>query len=329
MSGSMGINDADMENMLNNPNFLQQMNEMMNNDAFVHMMESHPAFRGNPMAQQMLRNPEFRRMIFNPETLRSAARMQRMMRGQGGGAGGAPAFPMPGATDNTPGSGGDAAAAGGNSTGANAGGGQANPFDPSAWGSLLGAGAGGGAGAGAGGDAAANPFASFFNPFVVPVQGGAGAQTGGAATSGDANASQGAGAGAGANAADASSRPGQLPANNPFASLFGQIPGAPGAGAPGDGAAGAGGAANPFFGGPPMNPEALQQILQGLGVNSPLGGGSPAPPAVPVDNRPPEERYAEQLRQLNDMGFTDFDRNVAALRRSGGSVQGAIEHLLS
>ena len=42
----------------------------------------------------------------------------------------------------------------------------------------------------------------------------------------------------------------------------------------------------------------------------------------------PEERYADQLRQLNDMGFFDFDRNVAALRRSGGSVQGAIEHLL-
>ncbi|KAK1690308.1 ubiquitin-related domain-containing protein [Colletotrichum godetiae] len=33
--------------------------------------------------------------------------------------------------------------------------------------------------------------------------------------------------------------------------------------------------------------------------------------------------------QRNDMGFFDFDRNVAALRRSGGSVQGAIEHLLS
>ena len=42
----------------------------------------------------------------------------------------------------------------------------------------------------------------------------------------------------------------------------------------------------------------------------------------------PEERYADQLRQLNDMGFFDFDQNIAALRRSGGSVQGAIEHLL-
>jgi ubiquilin len=29
------------------------------------------------------------------------------------------------------------------------------------------------------------------------------------------------------------------------------------------------------------------------------------------------------------MGFYEFDRNVAALRRSGGNVQGAIEHLLN
>lgn len=55
--------------------------------------------------------------------------------------------------------------------------------------------------------------------------------------------------------------------------------------------------------------------------------GTQAPPA-PVDTRPPEERYAEQLRQLNDMGFYDFDRNIEALRRTGGSVQGAIQHLL-
>ena len=49
----------------------------------------------------------------------------------------------------------------------------------------------------------------------------------------------------------------------------------------------------------------------------------------PVDTRPPEERYEQQLRQLNDMGFFDFDRNVAALRRSGGSVQGAVDALLN
>ncbi|CAN3375316.1 hypothetical protein DIURU_002117 [Diutina rugosa] len=49
----------------------------------------------------------------------------------------------------------------------------------------------------------------------------------------------------------------------------------------------------------------------------------------PADTRPPEERYESQLRQLNDMGFVDFDANIRALQRCGGSVQGAIEQLLS
>ena len=59
-----------------------------------------------------------------------------------------------------------------------------------------------------------------------------------------------------------------------------------------------------------------------------MGGAPAAQPAAP-DNRPPEERYETQLRQLNDMGFFEFDRNVAALRRSGGSVQGALDALLN
>jgi ubiquilin len=71
-----------------------------------------------------------------------------------------------------------------------------------------------------------------------------------------------------------------------------------------------------------MNPEMMQQMMQ-------MMGGAGAGAAAPPDNRPPEERYEDQLRQLNDMGFFDFDRNVAALRRSGGSVQGAVEYLLS
>ncbi|KAK2612796.1 hypothetical protein QQS21_001248 [Conoideocrella luteorostrata] len=104
-------------------------------------------------------------------------------------------------------------------------------------------------------------------------------------------------------------------AANPFAALFPQ-------GGNADNADNAGNA----FG---MNPAALQQMMYLLGGGREAGGGVPGVPAAPADNRPPEERYAEQLRQLNDMGFFDFDRNVAALRRSGGSVQGAIEHLLS
>merc|ERR1712230_147862 len=112
-------------------------------------------------------------------------------------------------------------------------------------------------------------------------------------------------------------------AANPFASLFG----------------GAGGAGqNPFGQMPPMTPEMMQQAMQMLqngGMDNLFGGGNQwgaggaSSPPPPADTRPPEEIYADQLRQLNDMGFFDFDRNVAALRRSGGSVQGAIEQLLS
>jgi ubiquilin len=310
MTSGSGVNEQDFSAMLENPNFVQQMNEMLNNDAFIQMMESHPAFRGNPAALRAFRSPEFRRMMLNPDTLRSAARMQNMMRGSpGGGAGG---FPMPGVTDNdasesnTTGANNDANPGTGAGAGAGTGGaGQFNPFDPQMLASLQ------QAYGGAGGAGAANPLAGMFNPFGAlggQAGQGAGAQGAGGAQAPDNAGAQGAGAPQGLGSSN--------PQPNPFASLFGGMPGA------GQGAGQGGNLENPF-GLPPLSPEALQQMLQTMGMGSPTG--SPAP----ADNRPPEERYAEQLRQLNDMGFYDFDRNVAALRRSGGSVQGAIEHLLN
>lgn len=69
------------------------------------------------------------------------------------------------------------------------------------------------------------------------------------------------------------------------------------------------------------------------GVDNPFanlwGQAANNAPSAPADTRPPEVRYENELRQLNDMGFFDFDMNVAALRRCGGSVQGAVEYLLS
>lgn len=82
------------------------------------------------------------------------------------------------------------------------------------------------------------------------------------------------------------------------------------AGAGGLGRGGGGGAFNPFD-------------MGGL-----AGMGQQQQQQQERDTRPPEVRYEEQLRQLNDMGFYEFDRNVQALRRSGGSVQGAVEYLL-
>lgn len=287
------MDEDQMANMLSNPNVAQQMNEMMNNDAFLDMMiQQNPMLRNNPNARDILRSPMFRQMMTNPDALRSAARMQRMMRGQMGGQG---AFPAPGVTDNTPAS--DAQAQG--NGGANAAGQPpVNPFDPAGWANIPmpGAQAGG---------AAVNPFAGLMNPMAMgmgapPSTAQPGGATGAPTDAAGTDATRDAGEGAAPGATP-------TPPANPFAALFG----APGAGA------GAGVSL------PPMSPEALQQMMQMMGMSSP--SASPAPP----DNRPPEERYADQLRQLNDMGFYDFDRNIAALRRSGGSVQGAVEHLLN
>lgn len=168
---------------------------------------------------------------------------------------------------------------------------------------------------GAAGQANAQQQNPFANPFMNPFMGGAGGanslsmlqqllnippppapagtQTG---TETGTTENRGAAAGTGGNTGAGQAQA----AANPFAALFPPP---------------AAGGANPFA----MNPEQFQQMMQMF---------APQAAAAPPDNRPPEERYAEQLRQLNDMGFYDFDRNVAALRRSGGSVQGAVEHLL-
>lgn len=100
-----------------------------------------------------------------------------------------------------------------------------------------------------------------------------------------------------------------------------------------------------------QNPAMLQQVLNSLGGGGGAGpgaagttpggaspfnpfslmglGGPPQVPEQPRDTRPLEERYEDQLRQLNEMGFCEFERNIEALRRTGGSVQGAVEYLLT
>ncbi|KAI0149687.1 hypothetical protein F4776DRAFT_602786 [Hypoxylon sp. NC0597] len=316
MVGSM-MDEEQLANMLSNPNVAQQMNEMMNNDAFIDMMiQSNPMLRNNPNAREIVRSPLFRHMMTNPDALRGAARLQRAL---GGRQAAQNAFPMPGVLDNTPdtGSNSNSSSNAGNQPAS----GHHNPFDPLNWGNIQIPGATPGNAANP--PTAVNPFGGFPNPFPLnsQTQGTAGSgttqgTTGTRTEGGTADTSQGQGTAP----TSASSPP-----PNPFASLFGvnspfQVPGA---GAGTGAGAGAAAGANPFSNLPPVTPEVLQNMMQMFGMGSP--SGSPAPP----DNRPPEERYAEQLRQLNEMGFYDFDRNVAALRRSGGSVQGAIEHLLN
>jgi ubiquilin len=280
------------------------------------------------MLQQMLRNPEMRRMMFSPEVMRMQLQMQRQMDGGRGGS----AMAAPGATDNTPQPGSTATTDNANPTPSQQGSAGATAANPFA--------AFGGAGAGTN----ANPFASLFaggaNPFAPQTQPqGASNTTGTDSTQNTQNTTSappnpfgnlfgGAEGGQANPIADAARNIMQNPeamqqmmqmmggngaGANPFGAL-GQTPSA-GAGA----GAGAGDAAsqqaNPFA------------ALFGPGGMGGMGGfGGPAPPA---DNRPPEEVYEAQLRQLNEMGFYEFDRNVSALRRSGGNVQGAIEYLLN
>jgi ubiquilin len=62
----------------------------------------------------------------------------------------------------------------------------------------------------------------------------------------------------------------------------------------------------------------------------PFGAGAGAgAAAAPADTRPPEEIYATQLGQLSGMGLWDSQKNIRALRSTGGNVEAAIELLFS
>jgi ubiquilin len=301
----------DILRQLEDPNFAQQMNEAMNNPAVIQMLENHPMMRDNPLMRQMIRDPAMRRMMMNPQMIRAQMEMQRQMEGGGGGAS---AFPAPGMTDTTPGA--------ENATGNNTAQPAANPFA----GLMAGAGLGGAAGG-------ANPFASLFGPGAAGTTPSTSpppaASAGGGTPSGNTDRNQ---PNPFDNIMGLFNQPqatGGAEAN-PLAQMTAQMMQNPelmrsamnmlNTGAvPGAGTTGATAGANP------ANPFAS---LFGPGAAGMAPFGAPAAPSPP-DNRPPEERYESQLRQLNDMGFYDFDSNVTALRRSGGSVQGAIEHLLS
>lgn len=144
---------------------------------------------------------------------------------------------------------------------------------------------------------------------------------------GGANAGGGAGAGAGApglfglaqqqaQGGGAATTGGAAPH---LSSLFG--PGSPfgqmaNAGAAPTGEAGS----NPAGGLPPnfaQQMAAMQQMLGGQG-----GGFGGAPAAN--DSRPAEERYANELEQLRNMGFGNARDNVRAILAAGGDVEMAI-----
>ncbi|PGH17227.1 hypothetical protein AJ80_04869 [Polytolypa hystricis UAMH7299] len=307
-----------MIRMLQNPQFQSTMNEALQNPQLIDMMiEQNPMLRDmGPGVRQMMQSPAFRRMLTDPDSIRQMTQMQRAMGlSPFGGETGNGAFPAPGVTNTTP----EESRGTQNTDSANP---QANTDAQNAF-NLFGA-----------PGAAGNPFAALFG--ANPAAGG-NAQ----APSSPANAATGTeGATGGPQGAAGTNAP-----PNPFSllfnpALFGQQP----AGSNAPNQQGQQNPANPFANlqNNPMfqDPELLAQMLQTLGggqntdaANNPMAGllgnlGGAASPS-PQDNRPPEERYAEQLRQLNDMGFYEFERNIEALRRTGGSVQGAVEYLLN
>ncbi|KIW11702.1 hypothetical protein PV08_11004 [Exophiala spinifera] len=293
----------DFIRQLEDPNFQQMMREAMNNPQVVDMMiNQNPHLRSIPGVRQILQSDYFRGMMTDPQAIRAMLQMQNGSRMDPFGRGGQEAFPAPGVTNTTENAGDQ-----NNRQGEQ----QQQPQQPPNPFAAFGGGAGG---------LGANPFASLFNmpglPPAYPSTNSAGATN------------------------QAGNTPNQQQQQNPFAALlnpalFGQQPGA-------NTGTGTGTTSPP----PPNpllpNPESFEQLLQafenarGNGGTTPnffdlFGGGlgGAGGPASPPDNRPPEERYATQLQQLNDMGFYDFDRNIQALRRTGGSVNGAIEYLLN
>ena len=289
-----------MASMLENPNFASTLNEALANPQVIdQMIRSNPMLRDmGPQVRQMMQDPSFRAMMTNPEALRNITQMQRQFGGGmfgGMGGGGNQAFPAPGVTDTTPGQ--QPSAEGETATPRQT---DATPQQPPNPFAMF------GNPAGAGGAGVTNPFAALFGP------GGLASNTPGSTPSTTTPA------------------PPQQDAN-PIADMARSMMQNPQMMQQIMGAMGGNPTSNPDPNNPTANSAAQAGFnpfaaLQGLGGFGGAGGfGTPQP----QDDRPPEDRYAEQLRQLNDMGFYEFERNIEALRRTGGSVQGAVEYLLT
>ncbi|KAI5281871.1 hypothetical protein KEM54_003091 [Ascosphaera aggregata] len=281
----------EMARMLENPQMQSMLNEALGNPDAINAVLNHPMLppESRPMMRMILSDPNSRRMLTDPNFIRMASTVRNAM------GSGAPSFPAPGATTTT-----EQDNAGTASTGTPTAG--ASPFNPFAAGMQ-----------------ATNSFASLFAQPQAAAAGAAASNTGSpspAANAGSAPALQPNPFGAGA--MNGLQYIASLPPDQQMA-LFNQLQSMDSSYAALLGAAGAGGTNAEQGGTQAAAGNPFASLLAGL------GGGS----AAPQDNRPPEERYASQLSQLNDMGFFDFDRNVAALRASGGNVNGAVEYLLN
>jgi len=327
------------------PGFQQAMSQVLSDPRMVdYLIQSQPQLQAmGPGIRQYMQSDEFRRTMTDPQMLRSIFEMNRMFSSMGmqvpGMPGGQqrPSFPAPGVTDTTPQH--QQQQPGRSATGSPAPAGQrqqqqpqqqqqqtnpfANLFNPPQQ-------------TGQSGNNASNPFATLFPGPPPPTQ-----SVFGAAPSNGTQQQQQNPYGASAFGSPYNSQPQQSP--------FGQNPQQPSTGPygqnsppntgpyaqnspPNTGPYGQSSQPNLGMGMP--NPAALQMFLNAQGQMAP-GQQQPfmnstGPTVIPaIDSRPIEERFQEELRQLNDMGFIDYHRNIAALRRTGGNVNAAIEMLLS
>lgn len=71
----------------------------------------------------------------------------------------------------------------------------------------------------------------------------------------------------------------------------------------------------------------LTHVLSSATLHTGAHTSTPAAPAAPLVE--PAVQYANQLQQLQDMGFGDAEANLQALIRTRGNVNNAVERLLS
>jgi ubiquilin len=280
----------DMIRQLEDPHFATMMREAINNPQFVDMMlNSNPTLRNIPGAREMLQSDHFRRTLTDPQQLRSIMQMQQMMGGMGGMGG----FGGGAGQGAFPAPGATNTTDGADATQNTQGQNQqppVNPFAQLANNPMFGFPPTQQGATGTDNTNQANQQANPFAALFNPAMLGGQQQQGGNAGTNDS------------------------PAPNPMQNLqnLQNLMNMMGAGNAGNAAGGGDGAQQ-------QQPNFAEMFNQ-FG-----GGGFGGPP----DNRPPEERFSTQLRQLNEMGFHNFDRNIQALTRSGGDVNGALEWLFS
>jgi ubiquilin len=90
LGGMGGVDPSQLGSMLNNPQYMQMMNEMLSDPNTMNMIMNSPQLKplldSNPHLRQMMQNPQMMQMMLNPQNLQNALNM--MGGGMGGGLGG-------------------------------------------------------------------------------------------------------------------------------------------------------------------------------------------------------------------------------------------------